>query len=203
MSDADLDAGIPLFNDGRSNAQIAVMAAISDHEFSWAQVVVPDLIRYPDYQDWLDHREGFQIGLSMAGVEVKTISIALVPFLVWCRLVQNRPSERSLDDFALTLFRMREPPEPVAHAVVRQSEFEAHAQAVDAFASHNDFDAWNRHRGIAQRDLAAAGIRSEALPISVEDFVAWSRCLDESTSEASLDRYAALVFEFLTQDLPA
>jgi|SRR5579883_1482966 len=200
MSDADLDAGIPLFVDAQTNAQIAVMADISDHEFAWAQVVVPDLIRYPDYQDWLDHREGFQIGLSMAGIQVATVSVALVPFLLWCRLIQSRPSERALDDFALALFRVRKPPAPIALATVSEKEFNAHARAVDAFKSHSDFEAWNRHRAMAQRDLAANGIRFEPLLISVDDFLAWSQCLGESTCEASLDCYAALVLEFLAQD---
>ena len=200
MSEADLNFEIPLFFDQRLHAQVAVMAEISEEEFAWAQIVVPDLIRYPDYQDWLDHREGFLIGLSMAGVEVNAVPVALVPFLFWCRLAQAKPSQRTLDDFALMVFRLRKPPVPAALAAVREDQFQIHAHAVEALAAYDDFSAWVLRRAALRTNAAPPDARVEFVLIDVDDFVAWSRCVGAGTSEASLDRYATLVLEFLTQD---
>lgn len=200
MNDAGQVYGIPLFADEQSNAQAGVMAALSEREFGWAQVIIPDLSGYHDYADWLDRREGFQIGLAMAGVEVGTIPVALAPFLAWCRLTQTQPSERALDAFASTLFFFREPPTPRALPMVREDEFLSHAQTVEAFAPYDSFAHWRRHRAARHANMLKAGVRVEALPIKVSDFVEWSRCLGESTSEARLDAYATLVLEFLLQD---
>src|SRR5581483_11021427 len=167
MSDADLDFEIPLFVDKQSNAQLAVMADICEEEFAWAQVVVPELIRYPDYHDWLDHWQGYQIGLSMAGLQVNAVAVALVPFLVWCRLFQTRPSQRALDAFALTLFRLRAPPIPAAFAGIGESQFETHAPAVEAFAAYGDFARWEEHRAATRAGAAAAGARTEIVPVDI------------------------------------
>lgn len=176
------------------------MADISEQEFAWAQIVVPDLIHYPDYQDWLDHREGYQIGLSMAGLEVNTVAFALVPFLIWCRLFQTRPSQPALDAFALFVFRARKPPIPTALALIGENQFDAHARTVEAFALHGSFGQWAQHRAAVQANIASTGARAELVPVHVDDFAAWSRCLRQATSEASLDCYARLILEFLTQD---
>lgn len=200
MSDADQDFEIPLFVDKQTNTQLAVMANLSEEEFAWAQVVVPDLIRYPDYQDWLDHREGYQIGLSMAGLEVNTVAVALVPFLTWCRLFQTRPSQRALDAFALSVFQLRKLPIPTALAMISENQFELHALTVEAFASYGSFGEWTLHRAAMQAKIGLTGARPELVPVNVDDFVAWSRCLRQATSEALLDCYARLILEFLTQE---
>ena len=187
----------------QSNAQTAVMAALSEHEFGWAQLAIQDISALYDYADWLDYREGFQIGLAMAGVQVEIIPVALTPFLAWCRLTQTEPSERSLDAFALMLFVLRKPPIPNALPVVREGEFLAYSQAVEAFAQHGDFSRWGQHAAARHEEMVRRGARVQLLPIKVKDFIEWSHCLGESTSEAQLDAYTALVLEFLMQDAEA
>jgi hypothetical protein len=200
MSNVDTDSVIPLFLDDGSRAQIAVMAEVLEADFPWAQIVIPDLCRYSDYQDWLDHREGFQIGLSMAGVEVSTIPVELVHFLAWCRIVPMRPSERALDQFAFTLFRLRRPPAPVAFASVDPLDFQRLGQTLEAFAPYADYRSWSDHRASEQKRIVAEGARTELVPINLDDFVVWTECLGERASETSLDGYATLLLEFLAQD---
>jgi len=200
MGGTDLEARIQTFVDPQSHAHIGVIAVISEKEFVWAQVVIPDLGAYSGYQDWLDSREGFQIGLAMAGVDVKMISVSLSPFLVWSRLTGTQPTERTLDAFASMLLILRRPPVPAALAVVKRREFEAYARTVEAFAPHADFEDWARHRAALQSAAADSGARIEPLPVHVDDFVEWGQCLRERTSEAMLDRYAALILEFLTDE---
>ena len=201
MNDFDLDPGIPTFVDSQSKAETAVIALIAEEEFAWAQVVIPDLADHFGYEDWLDCREGSQLGLSMAGVDVKMVPVVLSPFLAWCRLTETSPSERALDAFASIILILRNPPEPSVIAVVRQREFEEHSREVVAFARHVDYQRWIRHRELMRARVAASGARIEELPIRVGDFVEWGKCLGENMSESMLDRYAQLVLEHLTSDL--
>jgi len=200
MSDSQLQPRVSTFVDSQTRAHIAVLAMTSEEEFAWAQVAIPDLSLHDSYEDWLDFREGFQIGLSMAGVDVRMIRVELTPFLAWCRLTRTRPSERRLDAFAMMLFLLRRPPPPAALAVVRRDDFEAHAQTIDAFAPYGDFDSWDRHRAFVQEDVTGSGARVETLAVHIGDFVEWGKCVSEETSEATLDRYASLVLEFLMGD---
>jgi hypothetical protein len=199
MSDSDLEARVPTFVDPQSGLHTAAIAVISEEEFAWAQVVIPELAAYSDYQDWLDCREGFQIGLSASGVDVKMVSVVLSPFLAWCRLTGAAAGERVLDTFAAILLLLRRPPVPHALALVRRDEFETYAGVVGAFAPHADFEAWARHRAAAQKRIAELGGKTESLPVRISDFVEWGKCLGQQTSESALDRYAALVLEFLIE----
>src|SRR5579863_8421823 len=132
MGDPEQGSAPSIFIDAQSKAHTAIMAMISEEEFAWAQIVLPDLGAYPDYQDWLDCREGFQMGLAMAGVEVRLVDVALTPFLAWCRLTKTDPSERALDAFASMLLIFRRKPTDVTLAVVRRDEFNVHAGSIDA-----------------------------------------------------------------------
>jgi hypothetical protein len=196
----DLNAPRQIFPDVDSNGGIAAMAMISEEEFAWAQIVIPDLTSYFDFQDWLDRREGFQIGLSMAGVDVRTVSIVLSPFLAWCRLTETAPSERSLDAFASMIMVLREPPAPSVLAVVREGDFEVRSGEVAALAAHTDFDRWTRHRETVRARLARGGARVEELIIRLDDFIEWGSCLGEGTTETTLDTYAGLLLEYLATD---
>jgi hypothetical protein len=197
VEDIDLEARIPTFVDPQTRAHVGVIAILSEEEFAWAQIVIPDLSSFLGYDDWLDCREGFEIGLAMAGVDVKKVSVILSPYLAWCRLTGAQPSERSLDAFASMLLFLRKHPESIALAVVREEEFVAHAEAVDAFTSHVDFEHWKSHRAAVQKSMSDTGVQIEPLPVNIEDFVEWGRCIRTQTSEAILDRYAELVLEFL------
>jgi hypothetical protein len=200
MNDAELTPGIAIFVDSRSKKETAVIAMIHEREFSWAQVAVPDLAGYLAYDDWLDNREGFQFGLAIAGVEARMVSIALQPFLAWCRLTRTLPSEGSLDSFASMVSLLRTPPEAAVMAVVRRPEFENYVGDIDAFAAHPDFEHWSRHRETVRSELAALRHRVEELPVRVDDFVSWTQCVSESTSAASMDQYATLLLEYLLED---
>jgi hypothetical protein len=198
MSDAGLEPRISTVVDPQTRAHLAVLALTSEEEFAWAQVAISDLSLYQGYQDWLDSREGFQIGLSMAGVDVRMVRVQLTPFLAWCRLTRTQPSERALDAFATMLFFLRRPPAPAALAVVRRDDFDTHGQTIEALASHSNFESWRRHRARVQEDAAGLGLRVEPLAIHLGDFLDWGKCLGEETSEAKLDLYASLILEFLT-----
>jgi hypothetical protein len=186
--------------DPLSHAHLTAIALLSPEDFLAAQGVVSDLDAYFDYQDWLDSRDGFHMGFAAAGVDAKKVPVALATFLAWCRLTKTTPSERALDDFALMLRILRKPPPPVARAEVRNDEFEAHARTVEAFAAHANFEQWARHRVATRQGLAARDARIESVSVNLDDFVAWSQCVGEVTSEATLDDYAKLVLEFLVQD---
>jgi hypothetical protein len=194
MSDSDIDPGILIFVDRHSKAETAVIALIAKHEFARARLVVPGLSVYSSYEEWRESREGFQMGLAMAGVDVKMVPVELTPFLAWCRLTGTPSSERALEAFASTILRFRTPPEPIVLAVVREQEFRAHSRGVAALSAHCDYWQWLRHRRAVHANAAASGLDVEELPILVGDFVEWSACVGQ-ISEASIDRYAQLVLE--------
>jgi hypothetical protein len=202
MSVSGVDSGIPVFVDPTSNVESAIVALIDGNEFAWAQIVISELNDYCDFEDWLLSREGFQMGLAMAGVEVKTLSIALTPFLAWCRVTGAAPSERALDDFALTVSLFRGSPEPTVLAVVRKYEFEAHARDVAALSAYGDYERWVRHRRAIRARALESGVRIEELPILIGDFVKWSACADQfsESSNWSIDRYAQLALEYFSAD---
>jgi hypothetical protein len=200
MSSLDIGPGILTFRDSQSQIETAVMAVLGESEFESAQLVIPDLAAQLNHGDWLDRREGFQIGLAMAGVDVKTVEVALSPFLAWCRLTERLPSERALDAFAWILLMLQNPPGPEVLALVRRNEFEANSRRVEAFAAYADYDRWLRHREERRQKISASGGRFEELPIHVADLVEWGKCLGESLSEPLLDRYATLLLEYLAGD---
>jgi hypothetical protein len=199
MSDSDIDPGILTFVDRQSKAETAVIALVAKDEFAWAQIVVPDLNAYSDFGEWRESREGFQMGLAMAGVDVKMVPVALTPFLAWCRLTGTPPSERALEAFASTILRFRTPPEPIVLAVVREREFEAHSRGVAALSAHCDYRQWLRSRRVICANAATSGLDVEELPIVVGDFVEWSACVGQ-ISEPSIDRYAQLALEHFARD---
>jgi len=194
MSNAEVESRIDTFVDSNSHVESAVLGLIDEEEFAWAQTVVPDLNEYLDFDDWLDSREGFQIGLAMAGIDAKIERLSLRLFLTWCRLSGSAPSERTLDVFAAMRAAFREA--PAAIAVIRRGDFELHGAYVAALAPYNNYEAWLRHRETERRSACPA---VKDFPIHLGDFIAWTRCLGESTSEASLDAYASLVAEYITQ----
>lgn len=202
MSDSGIDQGIRIFADWRSQAETAVIGLIAEGEFAWAQIVAPDLNVYFDYEDWRDSREGFQMGLAMAGVDVKMVPVALAPFLAWCRLTETSPDERALDAFAATILRFRASPGPTVLAVVSEQEFEEHLRDVAAFSTYCGYRQWSRHRQAVHVKAAASGLHIEELPIPVDAFVEWSACVGPMF-EPSIDRYAQLILEHLACDFEA
>ena len=85
---------IAVFLDPRSQTETAIIALVAEEEFARAQTLMAGLDRYFDYDDWRDSREGFQMGLAMAGVDVKMVTVGLAPFLAWRRLT-GTPARRA------------------------------------------------------------------------------------------------------------
>ena len=77
--------------------------------FDAARSLMPELQRYADYSDWLDVREGVQVGLAMAGVLVRIVRIDLDRFVSWCEAAGLSPTESTLDDYAMALGQIANP----------------------------------------------------------------------------------------------
>ena len=72
--------------------------------------MVPELSNHPGYDDWLDSRHGRFMGLSLGGADASLVTVALDDFIDWCGERDLRPSEATLDAFALyATQRFREP----------------------------------------------------------------------------------------------
>ena len=89
-----------IFVDRHSKAGVAVIALVREDEFLLAQSVIPEWREYSSYQEWRESREGFELGLAMAGVDVKTPTVLLTRFIDWCDETKTRPGERALEAFA-------------------------------------------------------------------------------------------------------
>src|ERR1700722_15858010 len=146
MNDFFTEPEIAVFRDRQTNAETAIIALVSEQEFARARTIVPGLNAYFDYEDWRESRDGFQIGLAMAGVDVKMVTVGLTPFLAWCRLNKTLASEQALEAFASTIALFETPPEPLVLAIVDEQEFVAHSRNVAAFSAHSDYRQWSRHR---------------------------------------------------------
>ena len=144
MNDFFTEPEIAVFLDRRSKAETAIIALVGEAEFAQAQTLIPDLEAYFDYEDWRESRDGFQMGLAMAGVDVKMVTVGLTPFLTWRRLTGAPASEEALDAFASTIGRFEASPEPLALAIVDEREFEAHSRDVAAFSAHGGDRQWSR-----------------------------------------------------------
>ena len=190
---------IAVFLDPRSQKETAIIALLAEEEFARAQTIVEGLDLYFDYDDWCDSREGFQMGLAMAGVDVKMVTVGLAPFLAWRRLTGTPASEQALDAFASTITLLEAPSEQLVLASVDEQEFEAHSCDVIAFSAHCDYRQWSRHRRAVRLEAEMSGQQVKELPISVGDFVEWSVCVSP-ISEPSIDRYAQLLLEHFVDE---
>jgi hypothetical protein len=94
------ESPIGIFVDALSKADISVIALVAEDEFALARVTIPEWSEFSSYEEWLDSREGFQMGLTMAGVDVRMVPIVLSAFLVWCRHTQTQSSAGALETFA-------------------------------------------------------------------------------------------------------
>lgn len=81
-----------------TNVSIAVLSAA---EFEIARGLVSGLSAHLSYDDWLDCRYGMLMGRSLGGDDAHLVTVGLEPFLEWCVDEGVRPSESTLDAFAL------------------------------------------------------------------------------------------------------
>jgi hypothetical protein len=203
MSIFDLESPPPAVVDCKPQIETVIIGLVTEKEFQRAQSAIPDLARCCDYDDWLDAREGLQIGLAMAGVDARIVPVNLSSFLEWSRLSGMSADERALDAFALLASAARNSSDLRVFATVGELDFASHSRAIAAFAAHGGYDRWLRHRRARTADAIAAGLSVKELPIGLDGFLAWCACLGQTASEAALDRYAQLLLEHLTRDLAA
>ena len=81
-----------------TNVPIAVLSAA---EFEIARELIAELSAHPSYDDWLDCRYGTFMGRSLGGDDAHLVTVSLGPFLEWCDDRGFRPSEFTLDAFAV------------------------------------------------------------------------------------------------------
>ena len=62
----------------------AIIGILDAIDFAAARWLMPELQTYADYSDWLDLREGAQIGLAMAGVDARIVPVDFQRFISWC-----------------------------------------------------------------------------------------------------------------------
>jgi hypothetical protein len=201
MSVFDLDPKNSALVDAKPQGNTAVIGLVAEREFALAQAEIADLARYIHYDDWLDSREGMQIGLSAAGVDAAMVRVSLRSFVEWRDLTGASSDQPALDAFAALALTVRNSRALNVLAVVGEDDFAARSLEVAAFGGRGDYQGWARHRRALRAKAIAAGLRVEELRIRVGSFLEWCACLGQNASEAALDRYAQLLLEYLTTDL--
>jgi hypothetical protein len=88
-----------------------LVGVVSAADFERARARIFGLSNYAGYDDWLDSRYGYFMGLSLGGAEGNLETVSLDDFLNWCGARKTRPSEAALDAYAqrLTPGSRREP----------------------------------------------------------------------------------------------
>jgi len=86
-----------------------LVGVVPEADFERARDYISELSSYRDYEDWLDSRYGYFMGLSMGGLEARLETVALDDFLDWCGARSLRPSETALDAYAQHSKVRREP----------------------------------------------------------------------------------------------
>jgi hypothetical protein len=200
MRNFDLKSKNAVLVESEARVQNSAIGLFAEREFARARAEIADLAGCLDYDDWLDSREGVQIGLAMAGVDATTVCVSLSSFLEWCGLTGASSDERALDAFAALALTVRNSRASKVLAVVSEFDFVTHFLEVAAFAGRRDYQGWARHRREIRAKAIAAGLRVEELPVRVGGFVEWCACLRQEASEAALDCYAQLLLEYLTSD---
>jgi hypothetical protein len=93
-----------------------LVGVVSAADFRRARSCISELASYRSYDDWLDSRYGRFMGLSLGGDDARLVTVGLGAFLEWCEDHGLRPSESTLDAFALDSLRDRN-----AHPAVESS----------------------------------------------------------------------------------
>jgi hypothetical protein len=178
----------------------AAVGLFDASEFPRAQAEMPELAAWSDYEDWLDSREGLQMGLAMAGVDAQLVRVRLDSFLAWRALAGAASSETALDAFARLALTLRIGRKSRIFAVVGEADFEQHRFAVGTAFGRTGFAQWRRHRARLRASALSAGLAVEDQPIRLSEFLEWSDCVGQRACEPALDRYARLLAEHLLSD---
>ena len=182
---------------GRSPRDCAVIGLVEFPQFSQAQAAIAGLSDCSDYDDWLDRREGLQIGLAMTGVNAAIVRVDLASFLEWRSLTGAAFGECALDAFAALALAVRAGAITRTLATISESDFAIHAPALATVAGKRSYARWLRYRSTRRVKWEALGARIAQLPVRVDAFLAWCGCLEQPATEEMLDRYAQLTLERL------
>lgn len=199
MAKLDLGPQGPVF-DRRVRLAIAAIGLFDESEFARARMKFADLAIYSDYQDWLDSREGLQIGLSMAGVEAKIVRVRLASFLRWRALAGAACVEPALDAFARLAMTVKDDRRSKIFAVVSEADFAQRRFAAGAHFGRADFNRWVKHRDRLRASAVALGLSVGEQPVRLSEFFEWCDCLGLRAAEPALDRYARLLLEHLASE---
>jgi hypothetical protein len=85
-----------------------LVGVVSAADFKRARSCISELSGHRRYDDWLDSRYGRFMGLSLGGDDARLVTVGLEAFLDWCGGRGVRPSEATLDAFALYSTRGRD-----------------------------------------------------------------------------------------------
>ena len=186
----------------RSNrSRVEAIAALGEADFQRARTAIRDFAKSLDYEDWLDDRFGLTVGLCSSGVDARIVTVDLSSFLAFCRSARLAPTEKNLHLFAGVIASLRErgigEAEATTLASVSEADFARYFERVDAFRSAGDHGRWMTQREDSARAAQAAGKTVFQTPTPIADFLEWTRCLGQPSSETFLDRYAALTLEAL------
>lgn len=179
---------------------VAAIGILKPSAFDAAAAAIPTLAGYADYDDWLDAREGSQMGLALAGVDAELVPVSLDALLAWARMTAGAPDEAELDRLAALVRLVRLTPNATALAAVGRLDFEAWSGRFGAAVDVRDFVAWTRRRIARRAELAAAGARIFELPVRLDDVAAWCACVGLRLCESALDAYATLLLDLLATD---
>jgi hypothetical protein len=182
-----------------SVGDVEFVAMLSADDFEAAHASIPDFASDSDYEDWLDDRYGMTVGLCASGVDARMVTLEFSQFLAWCRYARLAPSRKGLDEFASVVAIMRDhcrdEAELTTIATVSYAEFSAYFELLEAFRSVDDYPSWIARREAAVQASLASGAIVCRSPAPLAEFLEWARCLGAGSTEALLDRYAALALE--------
>jgi hypothetical protein len=181
------------------DGSVEFVAMLSEVDFEAARAVIADFALYADYEDWLDDRYGMVVGLCSSGVDARMMTVEVARYLAWSRYAKLTPSEKGLDEFvsaaAIVCGHLRADVDLTTIATVSQAEFSAYFDLLEAFQVTGDYANWLARREAAVQGALASGAIVCRAPAPIAEFLEWTRCLGERSSEALLDRYAALTLE--------
>ena len=81
-------------------SESVIVGILDATDFEVARPLMPELQTYADYSDWLDLRQGAQIGLAMAGIDARVVTVDFQRFVSWCESCRVDPTESALDVYA-------------------------------------------------------------------------------------------------------
>jgi hypothetical protein len=184
--------------------QVVILATLDEDGFQRACGKIANFADGECYDDWLDSRYAWIVGLCSSGVDAHAVQVDLSRFLAWRRLAGLAPSEEGLDEFAALVHLMRSESHAgvdlKALATVNELEFLAHFDSVEAFQRSGDYSSWVARRETAEQAALASGKAIVRTPTPIAAFLNWALCLGEGSSEALLDRYAFLALETFAEE---